>query len=394
MGGGVRPAGGGAASAAAFRPVSSGGFSAGKSKSSQPVSSTGSKARPTTSGLASGKTSGTLAGKNLGTSPGKTTSANSGKSTGRSPGTNAGKTSNTNSNKAASANSGKSPGANAGKSPGTNAGKGSNTNSGKAPGTNAGKVPGSNSGKSPSTNSGKGPGTNSGKGPNPNPGKGPSVNPGKGPNKGPGKGPGVVSGKGKGLNLTVNNIRILNNLQNRFPPRSPSWIALQRVLDGYVPTAQQVGILQGMAATTEDPQVSEALNCILEAADDGSDDSEQPAAVKQTRRYLRVKNDTGEKLTLFVQYRTVTRSGAWKWFPADPGSEGAVSFELKVGEEANLVHDGWSINASCVRLWAVTASGVEMNEYRAEDFWLVEEYNDERAYYADEMETLTFTFGT
>jgi hypothetical protein len=115
----------------------------------------------------------------------------------------------------------------------------------------------------------------------------------------------------------------------------------------------------------------------------------------QGRCYLCVKNDTEEKLTVYVQYRTLTDKDEWQWFPADPGkSDEAVAYELDPGEEAGLRHEGWSVNASRVRIWAVAVeSGSEWLDNKDEDLWLVPDGGGgERYYLAPRMESYTVTF--
>jgi hypothetical protein len=123
--------------------------------------------------------------------------------------------------------------------------------------------------------------------------------------------------------------------------------------------------------------------------------SEETPLELQTRRYLSVKNDTEERITLYVQYYTRTTRGTWEWFPADPASsDKAVSYDVEPGQEASLTHKGWDINASRVRIWAVSQgeSGNEWMDNKDEDLWLVTETTDgEEAYRAAKMDTYTFT---
>jgi hypothetical protein len=118
----------------------------------------------------------------------------------------------------------------------------------------------------------------------------------------------------------------------------------------------------------------------------------EPVASWQTQRYLQVKNDTGEKLTVYVQYRTFTDKGTWRWYPAK--SEEALAYELDPGETTCLADEGWQIRASRVRIWAVAGeSGHTWDQYEKEDLWLVPEtFRGIQCYEAEEMETFTFTF--
>jgi hypothetical protein len=110
--------------------------------------------------------------------------------------------------------------------------------------------------------------------------------------------------------------------------------------------------------------------------------------VKQVTRYLHVKNNTSEQLTIYVQFRTRTEQGTWTWYPADPQqSEEALAFDLAPGQEAALEHEGWRIHASRARIWAVSASGATWPQYKVQDWWLVPETNanGEHAYTAPEV---------
>jgi hypothetical protein len=130
-----------------------------------------------------------------------------------------------------------------------------------------------------------------------------------------------------------------------------------------------------------------------DAADDDSQGDEESAPLtKFDRRYLRVKNDTKEKLAVFVQYETATETQGWSWFPKAPGQDQAVTYTLAPGQELDLAHQDWTINARRVRLWAQGQSGAEFNEFRDQDLWLVDMANGERAYQAPEGETFAFSF--
>jgi hypothetical protein len=125
------------------------------------------------------------------------------------------------------------------------------------------------------------------------------------------------------------------------------------------------------------------------AADEEVAEQELP---RFTSRYLRVKNDTKEKITLYVQYRTLTNKNRFRWYPAAPSmSDEALVFELEPGSETDLYHDDWRINASRVRLWA-TGGTSEWMENKENDLWLVQKDDQgSRSYAAEEAETYTFT---
>jgi hypothetical protein len=108
---------------------------------------------------------------------------------------------------------------------------------------------------------------------------------------------------------------------------------------------------------------------------------------------LKVKNDTRERVTIWVQHRTRDDDGAWTWLPANPQSRKAVSYELAPGEETYLARGDEPMTASRVRLWARSAGGESWLDYKSEDLWLIEEVdaNGEHAYAAGEIDTYTFT---
>jgi hypothetical protein len=52
----------------------------------------------------------------------------------------------------------------------------------------------------------------------------------------------------------------------------------------------------------------------------GSSNGDADAAF-QVERFLKIKNDSGEKLTVFLQVRTRNDRGQWSWMPEQPGSK-------------------------------------------------------------------------
>ena len=120
----------------------------------------------------------------------------------------------------------------------------------------------------------------------------------------------------------------------------------------------------------------------------------EEGAVKQDRRLVRVKNESGSKLTVYLQYETFTNKGNWVWYPENPGSKQVVIFQVPDGAHADMDHDGWPIAARRIRIWGVTADGRQLADYRDRDLWLVEEREGgQRFYMARDGETFTFTFG-
>jgi hypothetical protein len=126
---------------------------------------------------------------------------------------------------------------------------------------------------------------------------------------------------------------------------------------------------------------------------------EPPAAADQefSCRYIRVHNNTGENLKVFVQYRTRTDKGEWGWFPTPPGEAGECQcFDFKDGMTADLTDAAiaWRINACQVRIWAVSESGKKWLDFQDADLVVVPEKDaeGEPAYRAPEMQTYLFTF--
>jgi hypothetical protein len=120
----------------------------------------------------------------------------------------------------------------------------------------------------------------------------------------------------------------------------------------------------------------------------------EEAPTVQSTRYLRVKNRTAEPITVRLFYRTWTNKDRFRWYPADPSAATEpLRMELAPGAESTLVHDGWQVHASRVRLWAVAAGGREWDNHRDKDLWLVPAQTDGwRYYYGPMAETYTFSF--
>lgn len=109
--------------------------------------------------------------------------------------------------------------------------------------------------------------------------------------------------------------------------------------------------------------------------------------------FLRVRNNTKDRLAVYVQYYTYSsKDQAWKWFPKDPSKEEAVAFAIAPGDEIDLFDGDWKINAAKVRIWAQAPSGRVFSEFLQRDLWLVPLTNGERCYYSDAGETFVFSF--
>lgn len=115
-----------------------------------------------------------------------------------------------------------------------------------------------------------------------------------------------------------------------------------------------------------------------------------------TTRFLRIQNETGEKLKICLQYRAKTDKGEWGWFPADPREQAdqAMTYDVDAGKAADLVDGNWRVNARQVRVWAVSETGQKWFDYKGRDLLLVTEKNaqGDPEYLAAEMETFLFSF--
>src|SRR5262249_28533202 len=123
-------------------------------------------------------------------------------------------------------------------------------------------------------------------------------------------------------------------------------------------------------------------------------DSPEAEPAYQTECYVRVKNDTKQKLTVFLQYRTTTEAREFAWLPADPEtSQQALVWKLEPGEGMALKGAAGAISASRVRVWAVAADGSSWLDNKDEDLWLVPLQDDDfYYYYAPEKDSYTVTF--
>lgn len=109
------------------------------------------------------------------------------------------------------------------------------------------------------------------------------------------------------------------------------------------------------------------------------------------RKYIRVVNETSEKLKVYMKYYTYTTDKEWKWFPTSPDKAGAASYTFEPGESAILYHQEWKVNGNRFRIWA-EAGGRTWPEFRDKDFAPVPEggylTSDE------DYDTATFRFMT
>ena len=170
--------------------------------------------------------------------------------------------------------------------------------------------------------------------------------------------------------------------------------AVNRVLSGDLLSETDRTSLSDLAVNGREGLTAEQREALNQALVDDSERKQRDVAV-QSRRYLRIKNEAGEKLNVYVQYYTVSDQNRWLWFPARPGEAAqAKHYQLDPGEETYLGEGDGHIGARRARLWARSSSGKEWTEYKDQDLWLVSEVDDDgvRRYYAPKMETFTFSF--
>jgi hypothetical protein len=124
----------------------------------------------------------------------------------------------------------------------------------------------------------------------------------------------------------------------------------------------------------------------------GLDDDLRGRKTFQLTRFLKIYNDTDDRLKVWVQYRTI-RSDRWKWLPDDPGrSERARVVIVPPGESRMLEDNSGEVDANRVRLWARSSTGASWSRYKKRDLWLVTEMDgDQRRYRAVRTQTHTHT---
>jgi hypothetical protein len=155
-----------------------------------------------------------------------------------------------------------------------------------------------------------------------------------------------------------------------------------------------VYVPQPVAAVPADPNAG-AVAVAPAGPEASTGPTQQAAAVVQTARYLRVKNNTGEGLRVFVQHYSQTANGEWAWLPKDPRtSTQAEEYRVAPGTDAVLGTPNGALAAHAVRLWAVSDSGREWVDYKNADLPLVPEQDPagNRYYQAETIGTFTLNF--
>jgi hypothetical protein len=167
--------------------------------------------------------------------------------------------------------------------------------------------------------------------------------------------------------------------------------AVDKVVSGTPLSATDRSTISALLVRNPASLTAEAREALNQAV---ADDMEQRMAA-YTRRFLRVHNDTGERLKVWVQYRTLSVKQTWEWYPAIPAqSRQALGYDVEPSAVVDLEHTQGRISASRARLWARSSTGREWGDFRDRDLWLVPETDDQGShrYYAAEAETFTFTF--
>jgi hypothetical protein len=130
--------------------------------------------------------------------------------------------------------------------------------------------------------------------------------------------------------------------------------------------------------------------------------------VRRGEKQLVLHNATKEKLTVHLQRRTRTRSGAdfsWVWLPGEPKASKSFRLKLDPGQNVKVTNaligarsdrdDDPEFSASRVRVWAESEAGDRWLDHRDDDLWLVEKnpkLGNQHVYYAEQVGTYTYTF--
>ena len=180
--------------------------------------------------------------------------------------------------------------------------------------------------------------------------------------------------------------------------------ALYAGMSGYSLSDGQRNALSELAADDSSGLTSEqreAISMLLEkdaenkdeqlAADDESSDNADGHL--QLRRYLLLRNETGEPLTIQVQFRMFSGHGEWSWFPADPRrSDKALKYTLSPGKALYLTDGESRVATSKVRIWAEgLKTGTKWVDYKDQDLWLVPEVSkgSHHGYHDDKIQTVS-----
>jgi len=123
-------------------------------------------------------------------------------------------------------------------------------------------------------------------------------------------------------------------------------------------------------APAEVPQIGDNPGETVAASATG----EQGSAL--ATRYLEIKNDARESVTVWVQYYTLNDRGEWAWVSdSEP-----LEREIAAGTTSYIRDDrGVRIQASHVRIWAESAGGSKWEQYKETDLPLVGQDRSQKA---------------
>jgi hypothetical protein len=113
--------------------------------------------------------------------------------------------------------------------------------------------------------------------------------------------------------------------------------------------------------------------------DNGNPGDDGP--ILQGVRNLRINNESGKKLRVFVKFCTSNAGEEEEWL-----ATGTKVYEFDAGETAVLSGKEGDLAASKVRIWAESGEQ-QWNDFKDRDLVLVEE-----PYESESLDTFTFTF--
>lgn len=106
------------------------------------------------------------------------------------------------------------------------------------------------------------------------------------------------------------------------------------------------------------------------------------------RRYLKIVNERPEKIRVWIQYETLTKSGNWDWYPDNPGGK-STYWDIEPGKSTYLLDGDFKVRARRVRLWAQEFNTEKQSlTYRDADLWIC----PQQGYLAKDDTTFTYTF--
>lgn len=83
---------------------------------------------------------------------------------------------------------------------------------------------------------------------------------------------------------------------------------------------------------------------------------------------LKITNNTGERIRIYLQYEYESEKGEWVWWPA----QNWHTYDFAVGETSALLDNKWKIKARRIRVWAVgQQTGRNYTAHRTNEWWVV-----------------------